>query len=40
MLPKQGDKVEFAFTDWMILKGVVICVAAIIYGFYMGITGQ
>jgi hypothetical protein len=28
------------FTDFMIWKGVAICVAAIIYGFYMGITGQ
>jgi hypothetical protein len=28
------------FTDYMVLKLVVVVVAACIYGFWMGITGR
>jgi len=38
MLPIQGDDVDYI--DFMIVKAVVICLAAIVYGFYMGITGR
>jgi len=30
--------VDFAFTDFMILKGVAIMIGALIYGFYIGFT--
>lgn len=40
MLPIQGDKVEFAFTDYMLVKLAVVWAAALVYGLYMGFIGQ
>jgi hypothetical protein len=28
------------FTDWLIIKAIVIIVAAGIYGFWLGLTGR
>jgi hypothetical protein len=28
------------FTDWMILKAVVVCVLAFFYGIWRGFTGR
>ena len=38
MLPIQGDEVEF--TDYMMVKLAVVWAAALLYGLYMGFTGQ
>lgn len=31
---------EWTFMDWMILKGCLIVGGAMIYGFWLGLTGQ
>jgi hypothetical protein len=31
---------DFAFTDFMIWKGIILVVLAVIYGFWQGITGR
>jgi hypothetical protein len=31
---------DFSFTDFMLIKAGVVVLAACIYGFYVGITGQ
>jgi hypothetical protein len=33
-----GDSMEF--TDYMVLKLVVVTVLAILYGFWLGLTGR
>ena len=40
MLPIQGDEMDFAFTDYMLVKLAVVWAAALAYGLYMGFTGQ
>jgi hypothetical protein len=38
--PKGGYDCEMEFTDYLIIKAVVVLVAAAIYGFWKGLTGR
>ncbi|MBT9571113.1 MAG: hypothetical protein IV106_08395 [Pseudomonas umsongensis] len=35
-----GGLVDFSLVDFMIWKGIILVVLAIIYGFWQGITGR